>query len=589
MLSDGIKVLKYSLSMVWRLRKSYLFLRILIALSEVGETFWGILLLRVLISDITAGQATGKILTDAVLLCLGEVFFKGLKIILSWMASTGYIKMNDMFTANSLKKKMKLKYFLLESPDVLNKIGNLWRTDGIVSNSVEQLCIFISGLFIFAGSISILSSLNPVVVVLFVAITAANSGITKRGIRNTNRLDMEKTPVDRRRNYYLTRSIRAEEGKDVRIFQLNEYYKNKICAVNNKVIEYETKKEKENLKMRLATDLLGGVQSFLLYLYATLEYIAGRIVIADFFMYTATIGKLSSSFERMLTAFQRIAAQREQMDKLEAYLKLPDDIYTENLTEMPKECKIEFKDVSFRYPNTDRDILKHVNLTIEKGEKVSVVGKNGAGKSTLIKLICRFYQPTEGEITLNGRNIEEYSYNEYIRMISPVFQDFQLIPFTIRDNLQLDREMEDSRMLECLEKADVRERVERLEQGLSTYIGKGTGYNGIDMSGGEKQKIALGRMYAKDAPVLLFDEATSAVDPISEDIIFKNLNQIGEQHAVVFISHRMSNARLSDKVIFIANNRIEECGKHEELMRKGGGYAELFRMQEQYYTDVTTV
>lgn len=126
MLSDGIKVLKYSLSMVWRLRKSYLFLRIFIALSEVGETFWGILLLRVLINDITAGQTTGKILTDAVLLCLGEVFFKGIKIILSWMASTGYIKMNDMFTVNSLKKKMKLKYFLLESPDVLNKIGNLY-------------------------------------------------------------------------------------------------------------------------------------------------------------------------------------------------------------------------------------------------------------------------------------------------------------------------------------------------------------------------------------------------------------------------------------------------------------------------------
>lgn len=589
MLLDGIKVLKYSLSTVWKLRKSYLFLRIVIALSEVGETFWGILLLRFLINDIARGQGTGRILTDAVLLCLGEVFFKGLKIILNWMASTGYVKMYDTFTINSLKKKMKVKYYLLESPDVLNKISNLWRTDGIVSNSIEQLCIFISGLFIFIGSISILSSLNLLVVILFIVITLANSGITKRGIKMINSLDIEKTPFDRRRNYYLTRSTRTEEGKDIRIFRLNSYYKNKICNVNNKIIGYEEKKEKENLKMRLATDFLGGVQSFLLYLYAMLEYIAGRIIIADFFMYSATINKLSSSFECMLTSFQRIAAQKEQMDKLEAYLKLPDDEYAEELTEMPEECKIEFRDVSFRYPNSDKDILKHVNLTIEKGERISIVGKNGAGKSTLIKLICRFYAPTEGEITLNGRNIETYSYNEYIRLISPVFQDFQLIPFTIRDNLQLDREMEDDVMLECLEKADVKDRVERLEKGLATYIGKGTGYNGVDMSGGEKQKIALGRMYAKDAPILLFDEATSAVDPISEDIIFKNLNQIGEKHAVVFISHRMSNARLSDKVVFIDNNRIEEYGKHEELMLRGGGYSKLFRMQEQYYTDISDI
>ena len=335
--------------------------------------------------------------------------------------------------------------------------------------------------------------------------------------------------------------------------------------------------------MNVFTGVMNHVQTFLLYVYASLKYVKGEIIIADFFMYITTISKLSSSFETIITSFQKIAAQKEQLDRLKSYMELPEEKYRKQAEEKESQFVLEFKNVSFRYPNTDKNVLNNVNVVISSNQKISIVGKNGAGKSTFIKLLCRLYEPTEGEILLNGRNIYEYNYKEYIRMISVVFQDYKLTPFTIRDNMQFNRHMEEDYLLACLQKADIGTKIKALENGLDTYIGKGTGYNGIDMSGGEKQKIAIGRMYAKNANILILDEATAAVDPLSEDIIFHNMNHKSDNQIVIFISHRMSNARFSDNIIFIENNRVEEYGKHEELINKNGGYAKLFKMQEQYY------
>ena len=582
-ISDGFKVLKFSLSAVWKLRKSYLLLRILIAFMCVGETFWEIIILRKLINDITLGKNMEIIFTDVILLCAGIFIFKSLNVIFNWLSSTGYIKLCDSFAVNSLVKKMNMKYPMLENPAILDKIRNLWRTDGVVSNSIEQLYIFISGIAIFAGSVSILSTLNILLVFAFVIITVFNSYITRKSIKEINRLDIEKSPVDRKLAYYKLKTLNAEDGKEVRVFNIQDYYIKKINSLNNELLEFENKKEKENLMMNMFTGVMNNVQTFLLYMYSSLKYIRGEIIIADFFMYITTISKLSSSFETIITAFQKIAAQKEQLDRLKNYMELPEEKFIKQEKENETELVLEFKNVSFRYPNTDKNVLNNVNIAISSNQKISIVGENGAGKSTFIKLLCRLYEPNEGEILLNGKNIYEYNYKNYIKMISIVFQDYKLTPFTVRDNMQLNRYMEDDYLLDCLQKADIGARIKALENGLDTYIGKGTGYNGIDMSGGEKQKLAIGRMYAKNANILILDEATAAVDPISEDIIFSNMNNKSDNQIVIFISHRMSNARFSDKIIFIDNGKIEEFGKHEDLMNKDGGYAKLFKLQEQYY------
>lgn len=585
-LGDGFCVLGYAISLAWKLRKSYLLLRMLIALTEVLGTFWEIYFLRLLVKDFVDTADTGPIVADVGFLVAGGLVFQSVHIVCSWMASTGYVKLCDNFTLRSLGKKMRVKYACLEDPGVLDQIKNLWCMNGIVSGSIEQLCFFLSGLLVFMGSLAILSSLNGFVVFLFAAITVVNSYVTRRGIENANKIDMEKAPCERKLDYYTGRSMSVEDGKEIRVFHLRDYFLGKIRAFRGLLLGYEDQKTRQKTKMESIVAITNGAQLFFLYLYAAYGFLQKRILIADLFLYIATVEKLGSSFERMIVAFQRIAAQREQIDRLERYLRIPEENYSDAPAKVQDVTVLEFRNVSFRYPGSGQYVLQNVNLKMHKGEKISVVGKNGAGKSTFIKLVCRLYEPTEGAILLNGKDIREYSFNEYLEQIGAVFQDYRLIPFRIRDNLQLDRKKEEGFLLRCLEKADVRKTVDSLEAGLDTYLGKGTGYQGIDLSGGERQKLAIGRMYAKGARILILDEATASVDPISEDMIFSNMNREKTAEIVIYVSHRLSNARKSDKIIFIDRNQVAEYGTHDELMARAGGYAALFKMQEQYYARV---
>jgi ABC-type multidrug transport system fused ATPase/permease subunit len=266
-----------------------------------------------------------------------------------------------------------------------------------------------------------------------------------------------------------------------------------------------------------------------------------------------------------------------------------DIIKKEETIPLPKAdaYTIEFKDVSYKYLKTDNYALRHLNLKINAGERLAVVGLNGAGKTTMIKLLLRLYDPTEGVITLNGVDIKKYDREDYYRLFAPVFQDVETFAFPIAENVSMKTaaDTDKDKVAKVLEEAGLAEKIASLKHGIDTYITNIVEDDGIDLSGGEKQKLALARALYKGAQVVVLDEPTAALDPISENSLYETYDEMMKGKATVFISHRLASTRFCTRIILIEAGRIKEEGTHDELLAKKGRYYELYETQAKYYRD----
>ena len=268
------------------------------------------------------------------------------------------------------------------------------------------------------------------------------------------------------------------------------------------------------------------------------------------------------------------------------FLDIPNQMYQGSLTtekRSDRNYQVEFRDVSFRYPDSEAWALRHVNLKFQVGSRLAVVGENGSGKSTFIKLLCRLYDPTEGEILLNGIDIRKYQYPDYIALFSVVFQDFHLLALPLGQNVAGRIKYDRERVAQCLTQAGVMDRVEKMDQGLDTYLYKDLEKKGVEVSGGEAQKIAIARALYKDAPFIILDEPTAALDPIAEAGVYSKFDQIAGDKTAVYISHRLSSCKFCDDIVVFDHGHIVQQGSHQQLVEEDGEYARLWQAQAQYY------
>lgn len=249
-----------------------------------------------------------------------------------------------------------------------------------------------------------------------------------------------------------------------------------------------------------------------------------------------------------------------------------------------KDHIIEFRDVSFTYPGTQVKVLDHVSITIRSGEHLSIVGLNGAGKTTFVKLLCRLYDVDQGEILLDGVNIKDYEYVEYMKLFSVVFQDFKLLAFSIRENIILDQKASEEEIANIYKLAGIEDKIISLEKGIDTIIFKSFDKDGIELSGGEQQKLAIARALYKNSLIVILDEPTAALDPIAEYDIYRQFDTLVGGKTAIYISHRLSSCKFCDKIAVFAEGMIKEYGNHDELVNLSGGiYPEMFAAQAQYY------
>ena len=327
----------------------------------------------------------------------------------------------------------------------------------------------------------------------------------------------------------------------------------------------------------------------MVYLFVCLKAWAGAFSLGDVILYTGAVSGLFLGITQLSDAFGRMAANSNFLEISYRFLDIPNTMYQGSLTtekRLDGQFEIEFRDVSFCYPGTEDYVLRHINMKFPLKSRLAVVGMNGSGKTTFIKLLCRLYDPTEGEILLNGIDIRKYRYDEYINLFSVVFQDFKLFSLPLGENLAASPQFDSRKAALCLEKAGFTNWETVMPQGLSTCLYRDLDEHGVEISGGEAQKAAIARALYKDAPFIILDEPTAALDPVAEAEIYEKFGTITGDKTAVCISHRLSSCKFCDKIVVFDRGMIVQQGTHEQLMGdKKGKYYELWNAQAQYYCE----
>lgn len=375
-------------------------------------------------------------------------------------------------------------------------------------------------------------------------------------------------------------------AKDVRLYRQDRTADREM----EKLEEHNRKDNRALSRMSACQGLLEfsrGACNALCYLYVAAKAALGAFAVGSVVQYVGALTQLVRSTGDLLFAISENRIYTAHLEKLFEYLDLPNAKRQGTLPVARAsggECTIEFRNVSFRYPGSETYALKDVSAVLCGGRKQALVGANGAGKTTFIKLLCRLYDPTEGQILLNGRDIREYDYDGYLNLFAFVFQDFKLFSFGLGENVAAGADYDAGKVKACLEKADFGGRLSSLPEGLETCLYRDLSENGVEISGGEAQKIALARALYRDSPVIVLDEPTSALDPVAEEQVYAGFSGMVNGRTAVFISHRLSSCRFCDEITVFDGGRIVQRGTHEELLReKEGKYRELWDAQAKYY------
>ena len=341
-----------------------------------------------------------------------------------------------------------------------------------------------------------------------------------------------------------------------------------------------------NIRYNSFSILLSAVTHLSVFLFTAAKAYIGVFGIGSLVLYQSTVERFVNAVAITTKAVGELRFNNQYLEKLYKYLDLPNEMYKGTLAVEKRDdidYEIEFRDVSFKYPRTETWALRHVNMKFKIGDKLAIVGENGSGKTTFIKLLCRLYDPTEGKILLNGIDITRYRYDEYMALFSVVFQDYALFQFPLAANVAASFDWDAERVRDCLVRAGLEEKLDGLERGIETPVGRDYDSDGVDFSGGEMQKIALARALYKDAPFVILDEPTAALDPIAEAAVYENFNTLTQNKTSVFISHRLSSCRFCDEIAVFDHGMLVQEGTHEKLVGETGKYAELWHAQAKYY------
>ena len=483
----------------------------------------------------------------------------------------------------------KMDYEKQESDRIRNKQSELSGNIAI-NNFIDKICKFLTAIFRFIGFAYIITLLEPIVLAFIIGIIFLNRTINERIAKNHRKHQPALARFARIFDYLFSVMSSYNYAKELRINQANGILSKKFNETLNGFHKQHKKLLGKQLLFNILLSVVSFVQTLVSYGYVAFCAIIGKITVGEFNLYIGAIYNLSGSLNEIISQLVNYKYFSKYVDEYKCFMN---EIKPKNLelevNNLPLENDefpmFEFKNVHFTYPNTEIEVLKDISIKINKGERLSIVGFNGAGKTTFIKLLCRLYTPTKGTITYYGVDISTIKRAEYLEILSVVFQDFKIFSFSFLDNIILNKPLDEKRLERAIEYAGLSERVKTLPHGVYTNLHKDFDEEGIELSGGEGQKLAMARAYYKDADLVILDEPTAALDPIAEYEIYQKYNRIAENKTSIFISHRLASTRFCDNIAVFAEGRIAEYGGHDELIQKDGLYAEMFNKQACYYTD----
>lgn len=522
--------------------------------------------------------------------------------------STFYAKMQSVFG----KKRLDMDFPNADSQRVYELQSQIWQSQNFTGYGLRQsIEIFRSGcnaLFQILGGIGLslglffakipqasgLGFLNSplftvgFIALLFAAALAAPVCATK-GNSYWERNDEQGTFGNRVFGYFSSASSNRARMADMRFYKQQAIAENYL-EKNNTFSMKSTFAQYAKGPMGLLIALSSCVSAFLtglIYLLVCIKAWAGAFGLGTATQYIGSVTSFFGGFSELMKCIGVMRINSSFLDTVFELLDTPNTMYQGSLTTEKRsdiQYDVEFRDVSFKYPGSEAYALRHVNMKFKVGSRLAVVGMNGSGKTTFIKLLCRLYDPTEGEILLNGIDIRKYRYDDYMKIFSVVFQDFQLLALPLGQNVAASQTYDAARVLDCLNKAGFGEKLAKMPHGLDTYLYKSVDTEGVDVSGGEAQKIAIARALYKDSPFIILDEPTAALDPIAEAEIYSKFDEIAGDKTAVYISHRLSSCKFCDEIAVFDSGSVIQQGTHSDLLAdESGKYFELWNAQAQYY------
>ncbi len=586
----------YALCNIWKWDKAFYLFFIpsipLAVLMPLAATYFP----KVLIDSVESQQSIQKII-----LIIG-IYFGALLIIdlldrfCDSRLTMRQYDLSTLYQHAIAEKHMRTDYANTDNPAIITKYQHAYNdacsgqcAPEFIWRSLLSLFISLLGIFTYG---SVIVSVSPWILALLF-LSAYITYLISRWQRNYIEKNKDNwVNIDRKLGYLQSFSQKFDHAKDIRIYSMLDWLTDMLTGFQKERFEWTKKVSARSLCGSFITALLMLLQNGAAYAILITMVFNNKIGAGDFVFYfgavtgfSAWLNGIGSKMNDITHKSIKIGYYREYFEIEEKYnhgkgCPLP------TAQEMPVD--IELNNVSFKYPSTggEKYAVKNITLKIGKGEKLAIVGANGAGKTTLVKLMCGFYYPSEGEIKLNGHTIADYNIEDYYSLFSAVFQDIYLLPVTIAEfvsssEMHIDR----NKVMKVICQARLTDKINSLPNGIDSRLMKGVFDDSIEMSGGEKQKLMLARALYKDSPVIVLDEPTAALDPIAENELYLKYNELTTHKTSIYISHRLASTRFCDRIVYLENGEIVECGSHDELMKLGGKYAHMFDLQSHYYKE----
>lgn len=593
MLKKIIAVIRTLFSTAARKYPMFFVMEGLKTLISILQPFLGILVTPLLVDELCNARSVERIVQYVAIIVVGECLLQTAASWLDTVLQKYQQRLDNYFAMQLGMHSMGLDFQLTEDKKALDqlekaKTGMAWYSGGVYGIA-EQVFMFCGNCFKIGGFVTLIVVNAPVLLAVILVYALIGLFITNK----CNKIELAAygslSKLNRLFSYFGWEIVDFRYGKDIRLYQARELMLHKWKTNTDASIGVWRQQGDSSYPYQMLRSAADVVRQLITYAYVGILAIRKVFSIGIFTQMIATAGALDATLGGLTWNITELIKRCNYAYEYVLFMEYPEAIPKGTAQVEKKQHRIEFRNVTFSYPGTDKKVLDGINITVEPGEHLSIVGLNGAGKTTFIKLLCRLYDPTSGEILLDGKNIKDYDYAEYMEQFAPVFQDFKLFGFTMGENVLLKETefqtpAERQKLDALLKQVELDGMVGKLSKGADTTLFKMFEEDGVEPSGGEQQKLAIARALYKNAPVIILDEPTAALDPIAEYEIYRQFHTLVGDKTAFYISHRLSSCRFCDRIAVFSDGKIAEYGSHDELAAVPGGiYAKMFEAQAQYY------